>query len=128
MPEVSALLKDLKARGLVAAVTHPEELERHLATGARTLYCGFDPTADSLHVGSLLPLLTLRRFQLVGHRPIVLICRSGNRSIEAGEALLNAGFTQVYNVLHGFEGELDETHHRNSVNGWRVEGLPWEQY
>ena len=61
-------------------------------------------------------------------RPIVLICRSGNRTIEAGEALERAGFKKVVNVLHGFEGQLDETHHRNSRNGWRVDGLPWEQY
>jgi rhodanese-related sulfurtransferase len=61
-------------------------------------------------------------------RPIVLICRSGNRSIEAGEALEAAGFKHVFNVLHGFEGELDECHHRNSKTGWRVAGLPWEQY
>ena len=61
------------------------------------------------------------------NRPIVLICRSGNRSVEAGEALRKAGFTQVYNVLHGFEGELDDQHHRGTVAGWRFEGLPWEQ-
>jgi rhodanese-related sulfurtransferase len=61
------------------------------------------------------------------HRPIVLICRSGNRSVDAGEALEQAGFTDVHNVLHGFEGDLDERHHRNSRNGWRFEGLPWEQ-
>ena len=61
-------------------------------------------------------------------RPVVLICRSGNRSIEAGEALEQAGFHHVFNVVHGFEGELDESHHRNSRNGWRVDGLPWEQY
>ena len=50
------------------------------------------------------------------NRPIVLICRSGHRSLDAG-----------YNVLDGFEGPLDETHHRGSVSGWRKEGLPWEQ-
>ena len=60
-------------------------------------------------------------------RPIVLICRSGNRTLDAGAALEKAGFTQVYNVLHGFEGELDVHHHRNSATGWRFEGLPWEQ-
>ena len=60
-------------------------------------------------------------------RPIVVICRSGNRSLDAGHALEEAGFTQVYNVLHGFEGELDENHHRGSKTGWRFEGLPWEQ-
>jgi len=68
-----SLLDDLAARGLIADVTHAEALGAHLAGGRRTLYCGFDPTADSLHVGSLLPLLALRRFQLAGHRPIVLI-------------------------------------------------------
>ena len=61
-------------------------------------------------------------------RPIVLICRSGNRTLEAGEALERAGFKHVINVLHGFEGELDTNHHRNTVSGWRVDGLPWEQY
>lgn len=68
--------------------------------------------------------------KLAGHgggRPVVLICRSGNRSESAGEALIEAGFRNVYNVLHGFEGELDDKHHRNSVSGWRFEGLPWEQ-
>ena len=61
-------------------------------------------------------------------RPILLICRSGNRSQEAGEALEGAGFKHVINVSHGFEGELDDKHHRNAKNGWRVAGLPWEQY
>ena len=60
-------------------------------------------------------------------RPLVLICRSGNRSLDAGAALEKAGFTQVYNVLHGFEGELNEHHQRNSTTGWRHDGLPWEQ-
>lgn len=60
-------------------------------------------------------------------RPIVLICRSGNRSQEAGEALEKAGFTRVYHVQHGFEGELDENHHRSARSGWRHDGLPWEQ-
>ena len=59
-----------------------------------------------------------------GHRPLLLICRSGNRSEVAGKALLEAGFTTVYNVMCGFEGELDAQHHRNSVNGWRHDGLP----
>lgn len=62
-----------------------------------------------------------------GERPVVLICRSGNRSVSAGEALIEAGFSNVHNVLHGFEGELDDKHHRNSVNGWRFDGLPWAQ-
>jgi rhodanese-related sulfurtransferase len=60
-------------------------------------------------------------------RPVVLICRSGHRSVEAGQVLEAAGFTEVINVLYGFEGERDENYHRNTRNGWRVDGLPWEQ-
>lgn len=68
--------------------------------------------------------------RLAGHannRTIVLICRSGNRSIDAGKALEESGFINVHNILHGFEGELDDTHHRSSISGWRHEGLPWQQ-
>ena len=64
----------------------------------------------------------------VSARPVVLICRSGNRSSAAARALEGAGFTTVYNVLHGFEGDLDAQRHRNAINGWRHDGLPWEQY
>jgi rhodanese-related sulfurtransferase len=60
-------------------------------------------------------------------RPVVLICRSGNRSQEAGCALEQAGFSHVYNVLHGFEGELNDNHQRGKASGWRFDGLPWEQ-
>jgi rhodanese-related sulfurtransferase len=60
-------------------------------------------------------------------RPVVLICRSGKRTVEAGHALEAAGFGEVVNVLHGFEGELDEHFHRGRLNGWRFDGLPWEQ-
>jgi rhodanese-related sulfurtransferase len=61
------------------------------------------------------------------NRPVLLICRSGQRSISAGQALEQAGFTEVYHVLEGFEGALDDNHHRNTVGGWRHAGLPWEQ-
>ncbi|GGO88512.1 tyrosine--tRNA ligase [Marinobacterium nitratireducens] len=67
------LLQDLKARGLIAQTTSEEELEQHLAENSVTLYCGFDPTADSLHLGHLVPLLMLKRFQEYGHRPIALV-------------------------------------------------------
>ena len=59
--------------------------------------------------------------------PVVLICRSGKRSLEAGKLLLNNGFADVYNIDEGFEGELDDNHHRSTVGGWRFRGLPWEQ-
>lgn len=60
-------------------------------------------------------------------RPVLLICRSGNRSVDAGQALEAAGFTQVINVLEGFEGPLDENYHRGTLGGWRFRGLPWYQ-
>jgi len=59
--------------------------------------------------------------------PVLLICRSGKRSLEAGELLLREGLSEVYNVEDGFEGELDDHHHRSTLGGWRHEGLPWEQ-
>jgi rhodanese-related sulfurtransferase len=59
--------------------------------------------------------------------PVVLICRSGKRSLEAGKLLISREFMEVYNVSEGFEGELDEEHHRSTLGGWRFHGLPWEQ-
>ena len=59
--------------------------------------------------------------------PIVLICRSGKRSEEAGIVLMEAGFNDVYNVAEGFEGDLDDDHHRSTTGGWRHDNLPWEQ-
>lgn len=58
---------------------------------------------------------------------VLLLCRSGNRSAQAAEAAAIAGFTQVFNVQEGFEGDLDEAQHRGGRNGWRFHGLPWEQ-
>jgi tyrosyl-tRNA synthetase len=89
----STLLRDFERRGLIADVTAGDELDAHLSGGSRTAYVGFDPTADSLHVGSLLPLLALRRLQLAGHRPIVLVGGGtgliGDPSGKAGERALN---------------------------------------
>lgn len=66
------ILAELDWRGLYADCTDREALTQRLAAGPITLYCGFDPTADSLHVGNLVPLFALRRFQLAGHHPIAL--------------------------------------------------------
>ena len=60
-------------------------------------------------------------------RPVLIICRSGSRSVDAGNALEAAGFTQIINVLEGFEGPLDEAFHRSTLGGWRFRGLPWQQ-
>ena len=59
--------------------------------------------------------------------PVILICRSGKRSKEAGQALVEAGIPNVYNIDEGFEGDLDEHHHRSTLGGWRFHGLPWQQ-
>ena len=60
-------------------------------------------------------------------QPVLLICRSGKRTLDAGRALEAAGFNEVINIMHGFEGELNEQFHRSTCNGWRFDGLPWEQ-
>jgi tyrosyl-tRNA synthetase len=87
------LLNDLQARGLIAQMTAEDELRRHLDGRSRTLYCGFDPTADSLHIGSLVPLLMLKRFQLAGHKPLALVGGAtgliGDPSFKAVERKLN---------------------------------------
>jgi rhodanese-related sulfurtransferase len=59
--------------------------------------------------------------------PIVLICRSGKRSKEAGQLLIDSGIHNVYNIDEGFEGELDDEHHRSTQGGWRYYNLPWQQ-
>lgn len=91
--KVSGIVSELKARGLIAFVSAEQELEEHLATGCRTLYCGFDPTADSLHIGSLVPLLALRRLQLAGHKPVALVGGAtgmiGDPSFKSNERKLN---------------------------------------
>ncbi|MFT3803111.1 MAG: rhodanese-like domain-containing protein [Burkholderiaceae bacterium] len=60
-------------------------------------------------------------------QPVLLLCRSGKRSLQAAEAAAKAGFTRVFNVLEGFEGELDDNHQRGHHDGWRWHGLPWVQ-
>ncbi len=59
--------------------------------------------------------------------PILLICRSGIRSQEAGQKLIDEGLSNVFNITDGFEGSLDDNHHRSTVGGWRKDGLPWGQ-
>ncbi|MCX7134387.1 tyrosine--tRNA ligase [Aeromonas sp.] len=90
------LLDELTERGLVAQNSDPAALASHLAT-PRTVYCGFDPTAGSLHIGHLVPLLMLRRFQLAGHTPVALVGGAtgliGDPSFKATERSLNSSDT-----------------------------------
>ncbi|MCG3884423.1 tyrosine--tRNA ligase [Photobacterium leiognathi] len=92
MRQVS-LIQDLKERGLVAQFTDEEALVERMSQGSIALYCGFDPTADSLHLGHLVPLLCLKRFQQAGHHPIALVGGAtgmiGDPSFKATERSLN---------------------------------------
>lgn len=72
MMTVQALLHDLERRGLIAQTTHLDELQA-LLESPQTVYCGFDPTAGSLHIGHLVPLLMLKRFQDAGHQGVALV-------------------------------------------------------
>ena len=89
----SALIQDLHARGLIAQTTDANALDELLAKESVRLYCGFDPTADSLHLGHLVPVLVLKRFQLAGHKPIALVGGAtgmiGDPSFKATERKLN---------------------------------------
>ena len=89
----SSLIQELQARGLIAQQTDAAALDELLAKECVTLYCGFDPTADSLHLGHLVPVLVLRRFQQAGHRPIALVGGAtgmiGDPSFKATERKLN---------------------------------------
>ncbi len=89
----SPLLQDLQDRGLIAQLTDAETLDQMLTEEKVTLYCGFDPTADSLHLGHLVPVLILKRFQDAGHTPIALVGGAtgmiGDPSFKATERKLN---------------------------------------
>ena len=90
---MNTLLQDLQARGLIAQTTDINELSKLLDSEKIALYCGFDPTADSLHIGHLLPILVLRRFQNAGHTPVALVGGAtgmiGDPSFKAVERSLN---------------------------------------
>ena len=94
---MNVLIDDLQQRGLIAQTTDQEALSALLNEKSITLYCGFDPTADSLHIGHLLPVLTLRRFQMAGHQPVALVGGAtgmiGDPSFKAVERSLNSADT-----------------------------------
>lgn len=101
------ILEDLRQRGLIQQTTDDEGLKKHLEDNQVTLYCGFDPTADSLHIGHLLPILMLKRFQRAGHRPIALIGGGtgliGDPSGRSTERSLNE-----LSVVQGFSESIKE--------------------
>lgn len=87
------IISELENRQLISQLAGGIELREHLASAKRTLYCGFDPTAESLHIGSLVPLLALKRFQMAGHSPIALVGGAtgliGDPSFKSAERALN---------------------------------------
>ena len=91
---VSDIIDELSWRGLIAISTDPDELRKALDTGPVTFYCGFDPTAPGMHIGNLVQMLTLRRIQLAGHRPIGLVGGAtgliGDPSGKSTERVLNS--------------------------------------
>tara|TARA_Y100001934_G_scaffold167626_1_gene199213 strand:+ start:4147 stop:5424 length:1278 start_codon:yes stop_codon:yes gene_type:complete len=108
----NGLVDELEQRGLLAQVSDRNGLSDHLRSGSRVVYAGFDPTADSLHIGNLVPLLTLRRFQLCGHRPILLLGgatgligdpsgRKDERSLNAGE-VVEGWVERIRSQVQGF--------------------------
>ena len=95
--KVDDIVADLDSRGLVAQLAGGDELKAHLLEASRTVYCGFDPTAESLHIGNMVPLLALKRFQMAGHKPIALVGGAtgmiGDPSFKASERQLNTSDT-----------------------------------
>ena len=88
------IVKDLESRALVTQLAGGDDLKAHLAEAPRVVYCGFDPTAESLHIGNMVPLLALKRFQMAGHKPIALIGGAtgmiGDPSFKDSERKLNS--------------------------------------
>lgn len=101
------LLDELSQRELIAQMTAEAELSEHLNTASRTVYCGFDPTADSLHIGSLVPLLAMRRIQQAGHKPVLLVGGAtgliGDPSFKAAERKLNTA-----DIVEGWVDKLKD--------------------
>ena len=104
-----SIIQDLQSRGLIAQTTDAEALDALLNEQKIALYCGFDPTADSLHIGHLLPVLALRRFQRAGHTPVALVGGAtgmiGDPSFKAAERSLNTLET-VQQWVHSIRGQL----------------------
>jgi tyrosyl-tRNA synthetase len=131
MQSVSDIIDELSWRGLIAHSTDLDELRKAVDTGQVTLYCGFDPTAPGMHIGNLVQLLTVRRFQLAGHRPIGIVGGAtgliGDPSGKSAERVLNsrevvAQWVERFRAEIGRFLDLDE----DSPNGGIVvSNLDW---
>ena len=115
--------------------THPDALFVDVRMEIESLYVGRPPGVVNVpwyEYPDLQPdgqkfADAVAREAMAKTQPVLLICRSGKRTLDAGQALEAAGFSDVQHVVHGFEGELDEQFQRSTLSGWRFDGLPWEQ-
>src|SRR5699024_7759586 len=112
--------EDLKYRGIIYQMTDEEKISELLDNEQLTLYCGADPTADSLHIGHLVPFLTMRRFQEYGHRPIVLIGGGtgmiGDPSFKAEERSLQTE-DQIDDNVQGIKKQMEQIFDFSDENG-----------
>jgi len=119
----NALMEDLKWRGLTYQLTDEEGMEKLLNEEKISLYCGVDPTADSMHIGHIVPLLTLRRFQLHGHQPVLVIGGAtgmiGDPSGRSDERQLQTVEQIDKNVL-GLKAQMEQIFDFSSENGVRL--------
>lgn len=119
-PEAWTLLQHGAAK-LVDVRTAPEyQFVGHVPGSILIEWQGHDPVPRQRFLEQL-------RAVAATDEPILLICRSAKRSDDAAFAAAEAGFTRVYNVLEGFEGQRDHNRQRGKIDGWRFHGLPWEQ-
>ena len=144
LPELEAIQQQAAAQGLKYAGAVSPELAWSLFSSGKALlvdvrtaeerkFVGHVP--GSLHVAWAVGTALTRNPRFVRELEaktgkdavVLLLCRSGKRSVLAAEAATAAGFRHVFNILEGFEGELDDRLHRGTADGWRHHGLPWEQ-
>ena len=147
-PELQAIHTAARAQGLTCAGGVPPALAWQLVQANRALLVDVRSTEErkfvghvpgSLHVAWATGTSLVRNPRFVRELEaklakdggkdavVLLLCRSGKRSVLAAEAAAAAGFTHVFNVLEGFEGEIDAHLHRGGSDGWRFHGLPWVQ-
>ncbi len=129
-------MKNLLPRAAWEEIQHqPEALFIDVRMEIESLYVGRPPGVVNIawyEYPDLTPdpaafVAAVEREAMRKDRPLYLICRSSKRTVDAAKALEAAGFSDVTNILEGFEGDLNDSFHRSSKNGWRFAGLPWEQ-
>ena len=118
--EPRALLIDVRSRVEFDYVGHPTDAV-HIA------WKEFPDWSENTGFTAAVDAALAESGDVAKDRPLLMICRSGVRSMQAAERLREAGYTRLYNVEEGFEGDKDAADHRGNTNGWRFHGLPWSQ-